>query len=214
MGLSPRDSVGPATADRGMGASASGLLVQDPHDCSGADHVVFNSYVNTPNYGDERAFFDAKPLGSPRSQPAQDVISVVPGERVLMRIYVDNDAWEGRVQAQQGVAVDTRARVEIPLSASRRHLVFAFVSADNARPPEVYDGVTIVSKEPTEVRYVFGSGMWNTRDKTWSIPDELMEDGTPIGSRAADGQFGDDFADSGILSFMVIVRSPSGNSGA
>jgi hypothetical protein len=195
----------PTPPKAGWGPARPVYWCKAGRDCDGADHVVFNSYVNTPEYGDERAFVDAKPASDSQPGGFRDVVEVQAGEQVIVRIYVDNDAWEGLVPAGHGTAVNTRARVEIPLTAATRHSVFGLISADNARPRTVWDGTTLVSKEPTALRYVFGSGEWLRDNRHRPIPDTLMEDGTLIGSESADGQFGDSFSDSGLLTFRVRV---------
>lgn len=174
-----------------------------PTSCDGADHVVFNSYINAPNYGDERAFVDAKPASDVGPGGYHDALTVSPGETVLVRIYVDNSAWAARVPPGGGAARGTRARVEVPLNGSRVHYLYAYISAANAQPKIVWDGTTLVSKQNTKLRYVFGSGHW--WQSNIPVPDSLMEDGTLIGTRALNGEFGDNFTDGGFLTFKVRV---------
>jgi hypothetical protein len=177
--------------------------------CDGADHVVFDSYVNTPHYGDERAFVDAKPVTVKEPGYFQNVLSVRPGESVLVRFYVNNTAWTARLGHRRGIAKGTKARAEVPLTASTRHDIVGYIRARNARPRMVWDGVTLQSDEPTIVRYEFGSARWWTKHLPAGLhlSDALMEEGTPIGSWALDGRFGDSFIDSGLLTFRVRIKA-------
>jgi hypothetical protein len=178
------------------------------HSCDGADHVVFNSYINNAGYGDERDFVQAR-RGSELQKLGgySDVLSITAGEVVLVRLYIDNAAWEGRVAPGAGVAHETRVRVEVPLDPSQVHYIYGYISANNARPRMVWDGITLESKQKTVLHYVFGSGQWWRGLPTGAIavPDALMEDGTPLGSNALNGEFGDSFGDSGFLTFKVRV---------
>ncbi|HEY2717267.1 MAG TPA: hypothetical protein VGI73_13690 [Solirubrobacterales bacterium] len=193
----------------GWGPMRSPYWCKRPTACDGADHVVFNSYANAPNYGDERAFVDAKPASHLAPGDFRDVLAVEPGETVLVRLYVDNAAWAARLGRRDGMARGTEARAEVPLAVDRRHEIFGYVTARNARPRVVWDGVTLESDEETTVRYVFGSARWWTRHRRAGLPvsDALMEEGTPIGSWRLDGRFGDSFADSGLLTFRVRVEA-------
>jgi hypothetical protein len=181
---------------------------RQPRSCDGANHVVFNSYANAPNYGDERAFVDAKPAQIKTTGMWSNILSVKAGEEVVVRLYVNNAAWAAKVPGPKGIAVGTVARVSIPLTSSQYHEIYGFVSARNAEPRFVWDGVTLLSHTPTEVRYVFSSAQWYTKliGHGIPVPDALMEEGTPIGSSSLDGLFGDNFGDSGLLTFRLLVK--------
>jgi hypothetical protein len=191
----------------GWGPPRPAYWCKEPRFCDGADHVVFNSYANAPNYGEERAFVDAKPAAYRVADGFQDVLDVDPGETVLIRLYVNNAAWADRLGDRSGVAVGTEARAEIPFEADTQHNVMGFISATNALPRVIWDGVTLRSNQPTTLHFVFDSARWWTRPFTHGLPisDALMEEGTPIGSWALDGRFGDSFRDSGLLTFRVRV---------
>lgn len=180
-----------------------------PSSCDGADRVVFNSYVNAPSYGDERAFVDAKPAANKGSGGFHNILSVRPGESVLIRFYVDNAAWAARLGHRRGIARNTEARADVPLTADTRHDVFGYILARNARPRVVWDGVTLQSDEPTILRYEFDSARWWTKHLPAGVPvsDALMEEGTEIGSWGLDGRFGDSFVDSGLLTFRVRIEA-------
>src|SRR5688572_26772121 len=55
----------------------------NPVDRLGFDHPVFNSFINTPFYGDERAFFDSRHASATASGSYGDVTNgVQPGEEL------------------------------------------------------------------------------------------------------------------------------------
>jgi hypothetical protein len=202
----------PARGGPGWGPNRPIYRCRAPRDCQGADHVTFDSYVNAPNYGDERAFLDAKPATTKRSGGFLDHLTVSPGEDVLVRAYVNNAASAYRTSPGANVAHGTKMRVAFSASPAKIQPVVARISADNAVPPVVWDGLSLASKKPVLVRYQFGSARWWTRRLGREIPisDDLISDGTAIGSRALDGVYGSDFADGGLLTFHLLVeRAPS-----
>ncbi|HEX6153410.1 MAG TPA: hypothetical protein VFZ19_07815 [Solirubrobacterales bacterium] len=193
----------------GFGPSRPHYWCKRPSSCDGANHVVFNSYVNAPNYGDERDFVNAKPAADETSGDFYNVLTVEPEETVLIRLYVNNSAWTARLRRGDGIARGTRARVRIPLSAGTRHYILGFIRASNARPSTVWDGVVLESEEQTVVRYEFDSARWWAQRLPGAlhVSDALMEEGTPIGSWGLDGRFGHSFGDGGLLTFRVRIES-------
>jgi hypothetical protein len=157
----------------GWGPPRPAYWCKEPTSCDGADHVVFNSYANAPNYGDERPFVDAKPATYQPVGGFQDVLDVDPGEAILVRLYVNNAAWAHRLRGRSGVAVGTKARVEIPFDVGTQHNITGFISATNALPSVVWDGVTLRSDEPTTVHFVFNSARWWIRPFTHGISSPM-----------------------------------------
>jgi len=198
----------------GFGPSRPVYWCKRPSSCDGADHVVFNSYANAPNYGDERTFVDAKPASIEMAGGFQDVLEVEPEESVLVRFYVNNAAWGARLGRREGMARGTEARASVPLEPGTHHYIFGFITAQNARPRTVWDGVTLESDEPTILRYEFDSArLWTKHfPAEVSVSDALMEEGTPIGSWALDGRFGNAFVDSGLLTFRVRIEAVESSS--
>lgn len=111
---------------------------------AGVDHVVFNSYINTSNYGDERAFFDAKPSGHSGPGGFRDVLLVQRGDRVTIRVYIHNNA-------DAIAARDTRLTILLPQNPQAKTLAAANIEASNASPQAVSDTVTFLGREPIRV---------------------------------------------------------------
>lgn len=113
-----------------------------------ADHVVFNSITNNPIDGDERNFARASVNGS-----WTDSVTVQPGRQYKIRMVVHNNAADNLKLS----AKNTRAHVAIPASTATTISVSNFVSADNAKPRQVWDDVSFTSTRAFSLAYVPGS---------------------------------------------------------
>ena len=78
--------------------------------CHGADHVVFNSFVNNPVVGDERPFF----AGSIGGANVQDRMKVKDGDVIVLRAYVHNNADPNKIGEAAALAKNVRVRVLVP----------------------------------------------------------------------------------------------------
>lgn len=162
-----------------------------PHNCLGADHVVFNSMINTSSYGDERAFFDARLARDEKSPRSHNVLDVEVGQAVILRGYVDNNANGELATGGSDTAVGTRFRVSLPDRAAAQQVITAFISADNAHPPVVGDTVILRASEPVNINYIEGSAKLVNDKLPDGLPlsDTIISDGALVGCRAADGVF-------------------------
>lgn len=109
---------------------------------SGVDHVTFNSYINAPNYGDERPFVDVKREGS--RGPFHDTIRAKAGDHLRLRIYIDNNADEISARG-------TTVSVFVQSNRNTRLVVAASITADNAQPRTVSDTVLVQTKQPARL---------------------------------------------------------------
>lgn len=181
--------------------------------CGSLDGPVFNSFVNTPFFGDEREFLDG--FRSDQTGPgthADPVTSVTDGAKeVTFRLYIHNNANEGDncIDAHKrsdgtctqidkadgkGVARNTRVKIELPSSTLQSDALRAVgrISADNAAPSEVSDTVDMTSTRPFTVDYVPGSAkIFNNGPFAGgrALPDSVVTTGTPVGYDALDGYF-------------------------
>ncbi len=123
-----------------------------PTNCPGANYVVFNSFTNAPNYGDERAFFDAKDAAITSPGGYQDSVPVRDGERVEMRVYVHNNANPNTIGATAATAHNTTILVLLPTGAARTtQEAGAQITASNANPNYVTDTVDLTAGTPFTV---------------------------------------------------------------
>jgi len=128
-------------------------LSADHGRCGPSDGPDFNSFINTPSWGDERAFFDAyRSDQGPRS--TADILNVSGAGEAILRIYVNNDANEHF--GYRTIASGTTVRVTIPTGAANALRARAYISAENALPSEVTDTTELVSSRKFRVVYVPG----------------------------------------------------------
>ncbi len=170
----------------------------------GADHVVFNSFTNVPNVGDERQFFHGQVVGTGSySDPVQADI----GDEVLVRVYVHNNADSSLNESGEGVAVNTRVRVELPTVVSNDQQATAFISADNAQPQEIFDTINIVSDQAYRLDYIQGSANIRTNFIDQALSDDLVDGGVQIGHDSLDGTQNGCFEYAAYVTFRVKINA-------
>jgi hypothetical protein len=119
-----------------------------PTNCPGADHVVFNSFTNAPNYGDERAFFDGKDAGDTSAAGYLDSIPVHDGQKLTLRVYIHNNANPNQIGEAAATAHNTQMKVLLPMDKKASNFAAASISADNANPGNVSDTVDFTAGSP------------------------------------------------------------------
>jgi hypothetical protein len=124
-----------------------------PTNCPGANYVTFNSFTNAPNYGDERAFFDAKDATITGSGGYQDQLSVHDGQKIVMRVYIHNNANPNAIGEAAATAHNTRMQVILPSSKNAHQTAATQVSADNANPGSVSDTVDMTGANPFSLTF-------------------------------------------------------------
>jgi len=124
-----------------------------PTNCPGAKYVTFNSFTNAPNYGDERAFFDAKDATITSPGGYQDKLTVHDGQKIVMRAYIHNNANPKAIGEAAATAVNTRLQVLLPTSKKTSHVTAAQVTADNANPRTVSDTVDLSGARPFTIAF-------------------------------------------------------------
>lgn len=177
-----------------------------------ADYVTFNSITDNPNYGDERNFFDAKPAsntsegGFTNNLPVGDLND---GDEVLLRVYVHNNAADNYNESGEGIAKNTRVRVDLPEGIDRSMRAQAFISADNAQPQTVFDSLDFQStNRPFDLTYVEGSAMLytNPHPQGRQISDDIIGSaGAQIGYDEINGEVPGCFEYSALVTIKVKV---------
>lgn len=177
---------------------------------------VFNSFINTPSYGDERNFVTTRNVG----QAAwTEEVTADPGQEVEFRAYVHNNANQstnGTNFDGVGVARNTKVRFYVPSETSQGFDIGGYVSADNATPRRVYDTATVKSKsgQGVSLSYVPGSArLYNNGSfqNGVAIPDGVVSatgDGTLIGWSALNGVFPGCFEYDAVVIIKVKVTAP------
>ena len=171
----------------------------------GADKVVFNSFTGVPNIGDERDFLHGKISGA--SGGFTDPVNVSNGDEVLVRVYVHNNADKSLNESGEGVAKNTRVRVELPTGFTNSQDLKGYVSADNATPEVVTDNMTLNSAEKFGVDYVEGSATIKTNQMDRAVSDDIVDDGVLIGDDKLDGELKGCFEYVALVTFKVKVNT-------
>jgi hypothetical protein len=160
--------------------------------CGSLNGPVFDSFINTPEYGDERVFLEGRREGE--SQYANPVTEVIHNhEEIILRVYVDNDANPETNKDGLGVAHGTWVDVELPHNSSTNLTVTASIGAANATT--VTDSLVLSDHKPFTLTYVPESAVLYNRGPFQSgvhLPDRLLESnpldpGTPIGYSSFNG---------------------------
>jgi hypothetical protein len=174
-------------------------------DTADIDHVVFNSLVGTPSYGDERAFLDARKAQDTDEGSYVNEARVSVGDELILRVYVHNNANTNR-NGQEQVARGTRVRFAIPSEMSRALRCTAYISAENAVPPIVSDAAGVLADRPVRLEYVRGSAMAYTNSASYALGDEVVEGGALIGEQSPDGVVRGNFDHDMTVQVRVRVR--------
>ncbi len=153
-----------------------------------------NSFINTPYYGDERAFFDARMQENTTTSAYKDVLQNVNqgSHKVVMRTYIHNGANQDLNAAGTSIAKDAKVRIDLPTGASQALRARSYVSISNPAPgypAEVTDTTELVDANGFSINYVpgsakiFSSGAVNGK----TLGDGIVGAGVPIGYDALNG---------------------------
>ncbi len=146
--------------------------------CHGADHVVFNSFVNNPVVGDERPFF----AGSIGGANVQDRMKVKDGDVIVLRAYVHNNADPNKIGEAAALAKNVRVRVLVPTAKQADSNMVAFITADNANPGTINDTMSVYGDKAFNLEYVSGSAKWQTNSGTVPVSDSIVTTGASLGN--------------------------------
>lgn len=179
----------------------------DPYDrCGSLTGPVFNSFINTPSYGDERSFLDARRSDQTAAGSYKDVLpNVTEGSKeIVVRMYVHNNANKD-TNSTNGVAKNTKVHILLPTGTSQTLRARGYIRADNATPVQVEDTVDFTAGEEFSVSYVPGSAKLFDNNKFSngvSLSDDIVASGKGalIGSDALDGNM------KGCFEFEAIVQ--------
>jgi hypothetical protein len=198
---------------------------EHPDACQGSPRIVFNSTIDTPNYGDERYFVDVKRADDPRRRFTDALKVTQDGEVILLRAYVSNNADNNLVSTGRDIATNTMLRFEIPTGVAEELAPFAVLSATNADPPRVWDGTIVYADWPFRLKYVFRSARIENRDpltcfgpnadvvvqtkpakwRTLELSDSIVADGVAIGYPDLDGRYPGPFCAGALVTLRLRV---------
>ncbi len=134
---------------------------------TGADHVVFNSITNNPNYGNERQFITVREAGNTsESNYFRNDITVQPGKEYEVRVLIHNDANTDRYDGtHEGYpkkdlrAINTTLKTAISPDTGTSSAITAYLSADNATPQKIWSDIKFNSGNGQQfnLAYIQGS---------------------------------------------------------
>ncbi len=156
--------------------------------CGSMNGPVFNSFVNAPGTGDERAFADARKTDGTTTY--QNVVTDVTNgsKEVIVRMYVHNNANTGTNASGKGIAKDTKVRVLVPTGETQSLRTRSYISASNAGTVE--DTVDYTSDtQAFRLEYIPGSAkiFSNGPVNGATLSDSIVTTGAPIGYNALNG---------------------------
>lgn len=192
--------------------------------CGSMDGPVFNSFVNTPTYGDERNFgriAEVVPGQSPVQADFGETKTAVPGKEYWVRTFVHNNANQntnGPEFNYIGVAHNTRVRVAIADGVANGVDIMSYISADRvmadaSKPQVLWDSSTLAnSNQAFSVSYVPGSAMVynHAHQNGMAISDDIVSpNGTPFGFDQMNGDLPGCFEFSAYVYVKVVAKAPT-----
>ncbi len=171
--------------------------------CGPTDGPVFNSFINTPSYGDERAFFDGRRTNQSITANTDEVLYPTTGrQEVVLRAYVDNDANE--YYGYKEIAHGTTLRVSLPTGTATVLRLRALLSAPDANPPGgVEDTMDLADSRPFRIRYVPGSAVILHNNTRTPVSDQIVTTGASITNTGIPGEFAPGFGKSILVELRV-----------
>jgi uncharacterized repeat protein (TIGR01451 family) len=170
----------------------------DPNDpgysggrCGSLNGPVFNSFINTPSYGDERMFADGVRTDQTAAGSYENTVKdVTSGSKVvIIRTYVHNNANQHDNASGKAIAHNTKVRILLPTATSNGLRARSYISADNAAMVE--DTVDFTATENFSMEYVPGSATLvnsNGFPKGVQLSDDIVKGGALIGTNKLDGE--------------------------
>lgn len=185
-------------------------------DRGGFDHVVFNSFINTPYYGDERHFLDTRAgSGNDAADNYKDVLEgVKDGDTLTLRTYIHNNGNQDLNGANfdgPTVAKNAKVRILLPTGTNLSLRATSYISADNADPGTVSDTSDFKSSTPFSVQYIPGSATLVTGvngGSEFKMSDSVVTTGAPIGYNQLNGVVPGCFEYQAFVYIKVKVTTP------
>ncbi len=199
-----------------MGANGQPLSCTDPAQaggrCGSMDGPVFNSFINTPSYGDERAFLDARRSDQTAAGSFKNVLENVTdgSQEVVIRTYVHNNGNQDLNDAAHGyksVAKDAKVRIALPTGTAQALRARSYITASNAAAVE--DTVDMTAAQDFNVEYVPGSAtLYNNGPFKNGVQmnDSIVTSGAPIGYDALNGTLPGCFDYAAVIQIRIKVH--------
>ncbi len=201
--------------------------------CGSMTGPVFDSFINTPSYGDEENFNQIAPVvngQSPQDATYSGTATATPGEEYWVRTLVHNDANQNLncepqhddattddcTQVDPGspsIATGTTVKVAIANGVANGVDIMSYISANNSTPGTIWDSSTLQNNNQAfSVSYVNGSAVIynNAYPNGLPLSDNIdSANGTPIGYQQMDGNLPGCFNYSAYVYVKVLVQAPA-----
>lgn len=201
-------------------------------DRCGSITPVFNSFINTPSYGDERNFTRIAEVvagQSPTEADFSETKTATAGKEYWVRTLVHNDSNQNLNCSEEhrdpatnnctqfdagspGIATGTKVSLEIASGTANGVDVMTKVSANNATPTTVWDTATLANgTQAFSVSYVNGSAvLYNgVHQGGVALSDSIVNGGTAVGYNQMDGNFPGCFDYAAYVYVKVKVSAPA-----
>lgn len=173
--------------------------------CGSMNGPVFNSFINTPSYGDERAFFDGRRSDMATNTNADQINDVTNGSKeVILRTYVHNNANQTTNASGKGIAKDAKVRVALPTATEQVLRARSYISASNATTVE--DTADMLGTKKFSVSYVPGSAKLLRGAASYALSDNIVTTGAPIGYNTMDGNLPGCFEYAALVEIKVKIN--------
>ncbi len=180
---------------------------------------VFNSFVNTPYYGDERAFFDSARTDQADGVNAFKDVTSYPTQgtkEVILRSYIHNNANQDTNASGLGIAKNTRIRIDLPTGTATELRARSYINWDNPAPGyagEVTDTTELIDGTPFSVEYVPGSAILYTAAHPasaggYKLSDGIVGNGVQVGYDNINGDFPGCFDYQASVEIRVRIKTP------
>ena len=175
---------------------------------AGFDYPVFNSFVNVPEYGDERNFLTGKYPGGtfltdPLAQVNQD-------DELTLQILVHNNADPKYNADGSGFAKDTTVRIALPTGMAKNQVATAYIDASNTNPKQITDTLDFGAFNGGffELDYVEGSASVRGNFINAAVSDDIVTTGVKVGTRTLNGTVEGCFQEEVLVTLRVKVKMP------
>ena len=182
-----------------------------------APHVTFNSITNNQRMGNETNFVRIREVANGTN--FRNDVQLEAGKTYEVMVFYHNNAKSelndvtGEDGKPVGVARNVQARVQMPgrLAAGETATITGFISADNAKPGEVWDNARATTTSAVALRLVPGSAKIassNGAVNGKALPNELFTTGTKLGYNSLDGILPGCNEYSGYITYQFVVDKP------
>jgi hypothetical protein len=123
---------------------------------------------------------------------------------------IENDAATNTADSRSLVAHGTSFSLRIPTNSSSELPLIGVISAANAAPQQIHDGVFLSSKKRFAIEYDWGSAVLaNRTHKGLPLSNDIVGEGVLVGSGHPSGAFPPGLSNSAAVFLLVHIVPPA-----